>query len=226
MEMGNAIGIEGEDRGSPDGAWSSERTLAMLDAVREGIKIIAFDWRYVYVNDAVCRRRGQARESLLGRAMQECHPGIEGTEIYRAMERGMCQRQSVEVVSEFVHGDGAKTWIELRIEPCPEGIFVLSVDLGPRKDLEAHGGQAEKGAAIGELAGSIAHDFNNLLTAIKGFTDCALAAAGPDSPAADDLREVLDAANRARALAGRLLALARNRPESPTQRLGWSPRRG
>ena len=76
--------------------------------------------------------------------------------------------------------------------------------------------QSQKMEAIGTLAGGIAHDFNNLITAVSGFTQLALMEAEPDSPLAADLKQVLEAANRAGHLTKQLLAFSRKQVMSKT----------
>jgi signal transduction histidine kinase/ActR/RegA family two-component response regulator len=69
--------------------------------------------------------------------------------------------------------------------------------------------QSQKLEAIGTLAGGIAHDFNNLITAVSGFTQLALMEADPKSGMAADLRQVVQAADRAGHLTKQLLAFSR-----------------
>jgi signal transduction histidine kinase/ActR/RegA family two-component response regulator len=84
------------------------------------------------------------------------------------------------------------------------------------RDSEAQLRQSQKLEAIGTLAGGIAHDFNNLITVISGYTELALMRAEPGSAAADDLRQVVDASDRAATLTHQLLAFSRKQVLQPT----------
>jgi signal transduction histidine kinase len=75
--------------------------------------------------------------------------------------------------------------------------------------------QSQKLEAIGTLAGGIAHDFNNLLTAMSGFSQLALMKTDKQSPVAEDLRQILEAANRASHLTKQLLAFSRKQVLRP-----------
>ncbi len=84
------------------------------------------------------------------------------------------------------------------------------------RESEAQLRQSQKLEAIGTLAGGIAHDFNNLITVISGYTQLALMHADAESPAADDLRQVVDASDRAANLTHQLLAFSRKQVLQPT----------
>jgi signal transduction histidine kinase len=75
--------------------------------------------------------------------------------------------------------------------------------------------QAQKMEAVGQLAGGIAHDFNNLLTVVLS-AGTALRERLPDGdPGHEDIREILDAADRAAALTRQLLAFSRRQHVAP-----------
>ena len=84
------------------------------------------------------------------------------------------------------------------------------------RESEAQLRQSQKLEAIGTLAGGIAHDFNNLITVISGYTQLALMRTETDSSAADDLRQVVDASDRAANLTHQLLAFSRKQVLQPT----------
>jgi signal transduction histidine kinase len=76
--------------------------------------------------------------------------------------------------------------------------------------------QSQKLEAIGTLAGGIAHDFNNLITVISGYTQLALMRTNKASPEAEDLRQVVEASDRAANLTHQLLAFSRKQVMQPT----------
>jgi len=115
---------------------SEERFRRTLDNMIEGCQIIDFDWRYTYVNDTVASQGHNTREALLGHTMMEMYPGIESTELFKVMRDCMENRVVRHIENEFTYPDGTTGWFELGIQPVPEGIFILSVDVTERKQAE------------------------------------------------------------------------------------------
>jgi signal transduction histidine kinase/ActR/RegA family two-component response regulator len=68
----------------------------------------------------------------------------------------------------------------------------------------------QKLEAIGTLAGGVAHDFNNLLTAIMGNTELSLMTLPPARHEAENLRQVMSAARRARQIVKQILTFSRH----------------
>src|SRR5574341_480965 len=92
----------------------------ILDNLLEGCQIIGFDWRYLYLNDAVARHGRKIKEELLGHTMMEIYPGIEKTDMFTALRECMDDRDSRHLENEFTYPDGTKGWFELGIQPVPE----------------------------------------------------------------------------------------------------------
>ena len=109
---------------------------SVLDNLLEGCQVLSFEWRYLYVNEAVARHARLPRETLLGSAMTELYPGIDRTEMFAVLRRCMDERAAGRLENEFVYPDGSSAWFELRAEPVPEGLFVLSLDITDRKQAE------------------------------------------------------------------------------------------
>jgi PAS domain S-box-containing protein len=116
---------------------SEARFHDVLDHMLEGAQLLSHDFRYLYVNEAVTQHGGKRAEELLGRTMTEVYPGIEATEVYRHLERCMTARSPARLENEFHFADGTSRWFDLSIQPRPEGLFVLSIDITERKQAEA-----------------------------------------------------------------------------------------
>jgi two-component system, cell cycle sensor histidine kinase and response regulator CckA len=195
----------------------SDPGLAFLDHIREGLQIIGRAWRYHYVNRAAAEHGRRAREELVGRTMMECYPGIDATDMFAMLQRCMESSSVERVENEFTFPDGSRARFELSVEPVPEGVLILSVDITERKTLEAQLHQAQRLESIGRLAGGIAHDFNNLLTVIISFAEFARASqpegSGDDDD--DDMDQIITAAHRAAGLVRQLLAFSRRQVVDP-----------
>ena len=107
-----------------------------LDNMLEGAQMIDFNWRYIYVNDAVTRHGKVKKEQLLGRTMMEVYPGIEKTEMFDVLKKCMLERKTSYIENKFVYPDGSVSWFELSIQPIPDGVFILSIDISERKKAE------------------------------------------------------------------------------------------
>jgi two-component system cell cycle sensor histidine kinase/response regulator CckA len=108
----------------------------VLDHLQEGCQLVGPDWRYIYVNAAAARHGKTTRELLLGRTMMEAYPGIENTVVFEHIRTCMSERTPQELDNKFNYPDGSEGWFELRIEPVPQGVFILSLDVTKRRLAE------------------------------------------------------------------------------------------
>jgi len=76
-------------------------------------------------------------------------------------------------------------------------------------EREIHLRQLQKVEAIGTLAGGIAHDFNNVLSSIIGYTELALEDAPANSQLCKNMKEVFNAAQRAKEIVQQLVSFSR-----------------
>ena len=107
-----------------------------LDNMLEGIQIHDFDWKYVYVNDALVKYSTYSREELLGFTLMEKYPGIEQSHLFSVMERCMKERVTEHLETEFTFPNGTTAFFELSIQPVDQGIFILSINITERKRAE------------------------------------------------------------------------------------------
>ncbi|MBK7030298.1 MAG: PAS domain-containing protein [Bacteroidales bacterium] len=62
--------------------------------------------------------------------------GIEETEIFKIIEEASGKEVFKHFENEFVFPDGSPGWFDLSIQPVPEGVFILSIDVTERKKAE------------------------------------------------------------------------------------------
>lgn len=139
-----------------------------LDNLMEGFQLISFDWRYLYVNEAVVKQSKYSKEDLLGSTMMERYPGIENTPMFKTLELCMRERVARNFENTFTFPDQSQGCFELRIQPVPEGIFILSVDITERKLAEK-----EKTAYINGLEEMIfmtSHNIRQPIAQIMGVS--------------------------------------------------------
>jgi PAS domain S-box-containing protein len=108
----------------------------LLQNMREGIQLIGFDWKCTFVNGSAVDHSKLTENELLGRTVMDRYPGIEETELFRVLEHCMKNRCPQILENEFTFPDDTKQWFELSIQPVPEGLFILSMDIGERKKVE------------------------------------------------------------------------------------------
>lgn len=157
-----------------------------LDCMLEGIQIISKDWKYLYLNKAAANQGKLPKEALIGHTMMEIYPGIENTALFTTMRKCIADNKSDSIINEFVFPDGTKEWYELSLQPVPEGIFILSVNITGRKKAENEIAQLneelEKKVAertqqlefanreLEAFSYSVSHDLRAPLRSINGFT--------------------------------------------------------
>ncbi len=122
----------GERRSDPEHEISSQ----IFDHLLEGCMIIGRDWTYLYVNEIAARHGHQKPENLLGRTMLEIYPGVEHTPVFASYRRCMEERTPQRFESSFTFQDGTTDWYLFSVQPVPEGIFVLSLDISESKRVE------------------------------------------------------------------------------------------
>jgi PAS domain S-box-containing protein/putative nucleotidyltransferase with HDIG domain len=108
----------------------------LLDNMLEGCQIINYDWQYIYVNNMAAAQGRLKPEEMFMHTMMDLYPGIGNTELFVVLQRCMQERIPLKMENKFEYPDGSKGWFDLSIEPVPEGIFILSVDITKRMNAE------------------------------------------------------------------------------------------
>ncbi|MBU0588697.1 MAG: EAL domain-containing protein [Gammaproteobacteria bacterium] len=155
---------------------SEERFRGTLDGMFEGVQLIGFDWRYLYLNETAARHNRRPNEELLGKTMSEAWPSLKSSQVSLLMKRGLEERTAQHAEIEFVFPDASLGWYDVQCLPVREGICVLSVDISERKKAQARlelaasvFTNAREGILITDANGDIV-DVNAAFTEITGFS--------------------------------------------------------
>jgi len=95
-------------------------------------------------------------------------------------------------------------------------VIVVTSDITEHRQTENQLRQAQKMDAVGQLTGGVAHDFNNILAIILGNLEILKLQMTADDKAAELLRPIQKAAERAVVLTQKLLAFSGNYPVTAT----------
>ncbi len=109
---------------------------SVLDHLLEGCQIIDADRRYLYVNDTAARHGQHTIGELIGQRMVDLYPGVETTTMYTLLERCLEERLPATFENAFTYPNGTTAWFDIKMEPVPEGVFILSIDISARKHAE------------------------------------------------------------------------------------------
>ncbi|MBU1172480.1 MAG: PAS domain S-box protein [Proteobacteria bacterium] len=108
----------------------------IIDNLLEGCQLIGHDERFLYLNKTAARHGRKSMEDLMGRTLKESFPHVEDTPMYEVFQHCLKNHESQVMENEFTYPDGSSAWFELRFEPVPQGVFILSVDISHRKKME------------------------------------------------------------------------------------------
>jgi len=116
---------------------SEERFRSSMDNMLEGCQILDRQWRYVYINDAAERQNRRPRAELIGKRYMDMWPGIESRHVFEVIRRCLEEGKAETFENEFTFPDGNIGWFDLTIQPVPEGVFILSMDVTVRRRADA-----------------------------------------------------------------------------------------
>jgi PAS domain S-box-containing protein len=207
---------------------AERRTRAQYQAIVDhavfGIAVVGATGRFEQVNPALLAMLGcaDARE-LVAREDSSVFVTVADRDALR--ERLQRDGTVRDVETEWRCADGSVIVVRLggrlvregrgeKDGQATSGYELFVEDITSQRALEQALNQSQKMEAVGRLAGGIAHDFNNLLTVIGGNASLLLADEPSDASRAE-LREIAEAAERARLLTRQLLGFSRRAPAVP-----------
>jgi two-component system cell cycle sensor histidine kinase/response regulator CckA len=191
---------------------SEERYRLLIENARDSLFVFDRSGAFVDVNPQVCRQLGYTREELTSLSVGDIVVGMGAEEMKAVMAR---IDSDGHLLRETAHRrkDGSTFPVEVSLASYETAAGrryqALARDITNRRRLEEQLRQAQKMESVGRLAGGIAHDFNNLLSSIIGFSELTLMNLPPDDPLGDNLREIIEAGQRAAGLTRQLLVFSR-----------------
>ncbi len=199
---------------------AEERFRSLFQLSPDGVAVTLLEsGRLIEANDTFVGIVGYSREEMKDRSMLEL--GLwarpeQREEVFALVRRSGIFRNYPVLVrrkdGRQFEAEFSGRIMEVEGQPC---LLSILRDVEDQRTLERQLTQAQKMEAIGRLAGGVAHDFNNIMTAVMGYAQIASETLPPESPAEDDLKEILRASGRASELTRQLLAFARRQVTQP-----------
>ena len=191
------------------------RLISAVEQAAEVIVITDGEGSIEYVNAAFEQITGYAIDEVMGQNPRILKSGRQGQAFYQDLWNTITGGRTWQGRMTNKKRDGSFYVEDAVITPVLgqtgriENFVAVNRDVTNEIQLEENLRQAHKMEAIGTLAGGIAHDFNNILAAITGFSELALEDAMAGKPTPDELKNIIDSAERAKSLIKKIMVFSR-----------------
>ena len=175
-----------------------------------------------YANPTFTRSTGYALEEAVGKHTQMLRSSDAQPEVYRRLWATILAGERWQGMLCNTKKNGEPLWVSASISPIRDhagnitNFVMVEEDITELREAEAARARLEEQLlhsqrldAVGRLAGGVAHDFNNLLCAIVFGGQSLLENLDAADPRRVEVGEILQAAQRATALARSLLVFSR-----------------
>jgi two-component system, NtrC family, sensor kinase len=165
-----------------------------------------------------CFEAGFREQDLLGHPLAEMVPAAKRGLLVDAFERTLEGAALDNLEIPVIRRNSSAGQFSISLSPMRDeqgdinSIVVVMTDITDAADLQAKMMHTEKMAALGKLVSGVAHEVNNPLAAIVGFTDLLLENPEIPAEAKEELRVILQEAQRTRVIVQNLLSFARQMP--------------
>ena len=220
--------------------WAEQARLKVLaESAQDGIVMVDTDGVVEFWNPAAERILGYSAAEAIGKDLHsmlvpEGARGAAAAALGRFRAEGKGERSGQDDGADgATQGTEAKSPSSFRWPPCSlpmagtpwESCGTISERKRAEEERERLREQllrAQKMESVGRLAGGVAHDFNNILQTIIGYTEGILEETPPTASFREELREILNASERAAQLTSQLLAFARKQTVVPRSSISTS----
>lgn len=189
---------------------SRAQWMAIIDAITDYIFVIDEHRRLVKVNSAFAARLGVHPRDLIGRPCND----VFGAEISSGLVCPEPEDHELPRTYEKIVGDDV---FQISIFPLREDDQRLAIHVMKNvtevKRLKDQLYHADKLASIGLLVSGVAHEINNPLTGTIAYTEL-LAMKTTDESVRQELKKILDSAERCKKIVDNLLTFSRQRTPS------------
>ena len=165
-----------------------------------------------------CFEAGYQQSDLLGHSLTDIVALSRRSVLKEMLERALHGTAVDNLEMPVVRGNRTAGQFSISLSPMRDeqgdinSIVVVMTDVTEAADLQSKLMHTEKMAALGQLVSGVAHEVNNPLAAIVGFTDLLLENPQVPETAKEELRVVLQEAQRTRVIVQNLLSFARQMP--------------
>jgi PAS domain S-box-containing protein len=137
----------------------------------------------------------------------------------RAFDVVLSGRPMSNLELQIMRGEGEAGRFSINMSPMRgdnqmvNSVVIVMTDITEMAAIQSKLMQTEKMAAVGQLVSGVAHEVNNPLTAIMGFADLMLENPALPASVQDDLRVIMQEAQRTKEIVQNLLSFARQMPK-------------
>ncbi len=195
---------------------SLQRLRRLIESAPDGMIVVEKDGRVSLANAAAQQILGLGSAELLGARLDALLPDLEAERYAHLL--GESDGASRGLSRRVRRPDGVERTVDLHfglLNPAEGWLVVALRDVSDQEKLKERLGSVQRMEAVGRLAGGVAHDFNNALTVVLAGAGLVGEQLPPDSPAREDLEDIIAAAEHAASLTRQLLAFSRRRVVRP-----------
>jgi len=217
-DSGCVIGTFGISRDITERRRAEEQIRKLSRAIEQSpVTVVITDSAGIieYVNPHFAALTGYTSAEAVGRKTNILKSGHQSIEFYADLWHTITSGHNWRGILQNRRKNGTLFSEQATITPVKDTaghithFIAIMEDITEHLLLEDQLRQSQKMDAIGRLAGGVAHDFNNLLTIIQLEASALGTNANLDADAAEGVRQITAATQRATGLARQLLAFSR-----------------